>query len=318
MSKISAIPVTIVTGYLGAGKTTLLNRILTGQSDRKFAVIVNEFGELGIDGALVLDTEEEVVELTNGCLCCSVRGDLSAALEAIRVRNPQIDAVLIETSGLADPVPVASTFQVGDEAAKGFRLDAVITLVDALSGARLIGAEPEPASQIAFADRILLTKTAQALPAELRALREAVVSLNPMAPVLTDAELEDPAQLLGLEAFDLARLDAPNFVGAVHDHGTGLETVSFETWGAVQPDAFMQWMQQVIVTRGASLLRAKGILNFSGEHRRFVFQGVQSVIDGDVQDPWPDGPRQSRMVLIGRNLHAVELRAGWEGCLAAA
>ncbi|QIE45212.1 GTP-binding protein [Pseudohalocynthiibacter aestuariivivens] len=309
---------TIITGYLGAGKTTLINRLLRQKHGLRIAVIVNEFGELGIDGDLILNTQEEIIELTNGCLCCSVRGDLINALASLTPRLTELDGVIIETSGLADPAPVAQTFLVDEGESQNFKLDAVVTLVDARNGASLLASEPEATSQIAFADRLILTKTDLVSDSTVSELRKKLHVLNPSAQVLTASFGEVPTEaIMDIGAFDIDRLEvSPMEVRMHHTHNNDVKSLAFTSDQPIDPDRFMQWMQQVIVVDGMRILRSKGVLDFRGETRRFVFQGVQTVLDGDVQGKWPEGPRESRLILIGRGLNEAALRQGWESCLA--
>jgi G3E family GTPase len=312
----SGCPVTVITGYLGAGKTTLLNRLLTAPGAGRYAVIVNEFGSLGIDGSLILNTEEQITELTNGCLCCSVRGDLVEALDALRPRLDAVDGLLIETTGLADPAPVAQTFLVEETAVGGFALDAVIAVVDAQHAGEMFDREPEIARQVAFADRVILSKTDLDADGRAGAVRERIAALNPEAPIIAAVNgAVPPERLTGLGAFDMDRLQSIGTAPSSHDHGSGVRSVALSSERPVETEAFMRWIQQLLVTRGDRILRTKGVLNFVGEHRRFVFQGVQTVVEGDVYDPWPEGPRESRLVFIGRDLDPDHLKSGFEACL---
>ena len=311
-----ATKVTVITGYLGAGKTTLINSLLSRPQVGRYAVIVNEFGDLGIDGDLILDTDEEIIELTNGCLCCSVRGDLFAALRNLRPRLAEIDGVIIETTGLANPAPVAQTFLVGEEDSDDYALDAVVTLVDTCHGAALLDSEREAVSQVAFADRLVLTKTDRAAAETVAQLRSRLRALNPSAAVIEAHHGAVPTgSITGLGAFDMGKLDLERGPVGSHTHSADVRSLSLTADRPIDPDRFMQWMQQVVVTDGMNILRTKGVIDFEGESRRFVFQGVQTVLEGDVQGPWPDGTRESRMIIIGRNLDADALRTGWRNCL---
>ncbi len=317
----SKIPVTVLTGYLGAGKTTLINRILTEEHGRRFAVIVNEFGEEGIDADLILSADEDVVEMNNGCVCCTVRGDLIRILDDLLQRGKPIDAILIETTGLADPGPVAQTFFLNDEALTRCRLDAIVTVVDAKHALGTLASSHQAINQVAFADVILLNKTDLVDAGELAAVEARVRALAPAACVLATEQSAVPLEaVLDRGAFSLDRalsLD-PDFLDGHghHHHQDGITSLSLVSDRAVNPDRFMNWMQELLVERGSDLLRSKGVLAFQNERRKFVFQGVQTLLDGDVQKEWqPDEARRSRLVLIGRNLDAAGLRQGFESCM---
>jgi G3E family GTPase len=315
------IPVTVLTGYLGAGKTTLLNRILTEEHGKKYAVIVNEFGEVGIDNDLVVGADEEVFEMNNGCICCTVRGDLIRILEGLMKRRGKFDAIIVETTGLADPAPVAQTFFMDEDVSSKARLDAVVTVVDAKWLSERLKDAPEAKNQIAFADVILINKTDLVTEEQLAEVERQIRAINPYAKLhrtVKSAIALD--QVLGRSAFDLERiLDlAPDFLdesGAHHHHDDEMQSVSF-TAGEVDPEKFMPWINEFTQVEGPNILRSKGILAFKDEPRRFVFQGVHMILDGDLQRPWRDGEkRQSKIVFIGRNLDRAAIKKGFEACL---
>jgi G3E family GTPase len=343
------IPVTVLTGYLGAGKTTLLNRILSEPHGKKFAVIVNEFGEIGIDNELVVNADEEVFEMNNGCICCTVRGDLVRIIDGLMRRKGKFDAIIVETTGLADPAPVAQTFFVDEAVGARTRLDAVVTVADAMWLKDRLKDAPEAKNQIAFADVILINKTDLVTPEELRDVEAHIRALNPYARIhRTERAKVDIAEVLGRNAFDLDRiLDIePNFLeGEDHDHdddhhhdhshgdhgahhhhhGNGLkhyhdedmQSVSLRSDKPLNPDKFFPWVQDLVATEGQNILRSKGILSFKDDPERFVFQGVHMILDGDHQRPWrADETRDSRIVFIGRNLPADKIRQGFESCIA--
>ena len=334
------IPVTVLTGYLGAGKTTLLNRILSEPHGKRYAVIVNEFGEIGIDNELVIGADEEVFEMNNGCICCTVRGDLIRIMEGLMKRKGRFDAIIVETTGLADPAPVAQTFFVDEDMQKLARLDAVVTIADAKwLGARLRDA-PEAKNQIAFADVIVLNKTDLATPAELREVEARIRAINPYAPLHHAQKCNvDIADVLERRAFDLDRiLDIePDFLVAEagqhdhnhdnghHDHEHGLkhyhdedvQSVSAQLDGDLDPNKFMPWIKQFTQTRGLDILRCKGIVSLKGDPKRFVFQGVHMMLDGEPQRDWKPGEkRESKVVFIGRDLDENEIREGFLACAA--
>jgi G3E family GTPase len=310
-------PVTILTGYLGAGKTTLLNRILSEQREKRYAVIVNEFGEIGVDGELIVGAEEDLIELRNGCLCCTVRGDLLETLQRLVDLRRRFDGVLIETTGLAAPAPVIQTFLLEDDFSDSYRLDGVVTVVDAVHGGVQLDAESVAVEQAALADVLLLNKTDLAEPEMLRDLEARLRALNPLAQIhRTTASAIDPALLLdrGGSGVNLQNRSASAVEGHHHDHE--ISSVSLTADAPVIFDEFMAWMQKLVRRHGRDLLRTKGILHLEGEHRRFIFQGVQSLLQGDVAGAWrEDEARGSRLVFIGRNLGKMNIEDGFRACL---
>jgi G3E family GTPase len=316
------IPVTVLTGYLGAGKTTLLNRILTEDHGKKFAVIVNEFGETGIDGDLVVGADEEVFEMNNGCICCTVRGDLIRILDGLMKRKGKFDAIIVETTGLADPAPVAQTFFVDQDVGDATKLDAVVTVTDAKWLKDRLTDAPEAKNQIAFADVIILNKTDLVTPDELAEVEASIRAINPYAKLHKTTRCDLPiAELLDRNAFDLDRiLDIePDFLeaGHHHHHAEDVRSMSFTIPGDVDPEKFMPWINDVSQVQGPNILRSKGILAFKDEPRRFVFQGVHMILDGDLQRDWKScETRESRLVFIGRDLDEAALRKGFMACAA--
>ena len=333
------IPVTVLTGYLGAGKTTLLNRILTEPHGKKYAVIVNEFGEIGIDNDLVVGADEEVFEMNNGCICCTVRGDLIRIIEGLMKRRGKFDAIIVETTGLADPAPVAQTFFVDQDVSDKARLDAVVTVADAKWLIERLADAPEAKNQIAFADVILLNKTDLVTPQELAEVERRIRAINPYATLHKTQRSAVPLDaVLGRNAFDLDRIleIEPAFLETDddhdhhHDHGDGhhhhgglhhhhddeIQSVAIAL-GEVDPEKFMPWINDLTQREGPNILRCKGILAFVKEPRRFVFQGVHMILDGDLQREWKPGEeRRSRLVFIGRDLDAEAIRRGAEACAA--
>jgi len=339
------IPVTVLTGYLGAGKTTLLNRILSEPHGKKFAVIVNEFGEIGIDNDIVVNADEEVFEMNNGCICCTVRGDLVRIIEGLMRRKGKFDAIIIETTGLADPAPVAQTFFIDEAVGSKTKLDAVVTIADAKWLADRLKDAPEAKNQIAFADVILINKTDLVAPEELGKLEARIRALNPYARLhCTERAKIDIDEVLGRNAFDLDRIleIEPSFLDADqhhpdhdhdyehghdhdHHHGNGLkhyhdeemQSVSLRTDRPLNPDKFFPWIQDLVARDGPNILRCKGILSFKDDPERFVFQGVHMILDGDHQRPWhAEDKRDSRIIFIGRNLPEDRIRQGFESCIA--
>ena len=345
------IPVTVLTGYLGAGKTTLLNRILSENHGQKFAVIVNEFGEIGIDNDLVVGADEEVFEMNNGCICCTVRGDLIRIVEGLMKRRGKFDAIIVETTGLADPAPVAQTFFVDQDVQDQARLDAVVTVADAKWLSERLKDAPEAKNQIAFADVIILNKIDLVTPEQLREVEGRIRAINPYAQLHKTTKCQVPLDaVLGRNAFDLERIleIEPAFLEAGddhdhdhhghdhdhhgHDHGHDhakapgglkhyhdeeMQSVAIKLDGDIDPNKFMPWINDLVQKEGPNILRSKGILAFKNDPKRFVFQGVHMILDGDSQREWKPGEkRESKLVFIGRNLKEDELRKGVLSCVA--
>ena len=339
-------PVTVLTGYLGAGKTTLLNRILSEDHGKRYAVIVNEFGEIGIDNDLIVGSDEEVYEMNNGCVCCTVRGDLIRVVSGLMKRQGSgkgFDAIVIETTGLADPAPVAQTFFMDDDVRAKTKLDSVTTVVDARHVLLRLEDSKEAREQIAFADQIVLNKTDLVDEAGLRKVEAVLRRLNPLAPIHRATRSNVPLEaVLGRGGFDLERILElePEFLnpphgeaGHVHDedcehdhdhdhghHGHVLDDikgVSLRLDRPIDGEKVTRWLNETLQAQGPDILRAKGILEVKGEPRRLVFQAVHMLLEGDFQRPWRDDEaRYSRMVFIGRNLDEAALRRGFEACAA--
>lgn len=317
---IDSVPVTVLTGYLGAGKTTLLNRILTHEHGKKVAVIVNEFGEVGIDNQLVIDTDEEIFEMNNGCICCTVRGDLIRIISNLMHRRDQFDHLVIETTGLADPAPVIQTFFFDEDIQTQLALDAVVTVVDAKHVWEHWDSS-EAQEQIAFANVILLNKTDLVTPEHLDELERRIRAMNAMVNIYRthNCELGMDA-VLGVRAFDLSRaleID-PEFLNEdAHEHDESIYSVAMTESEALDFEKLNHWLSQLLQSQGSSILRTKGILNIAGEDSRHVFQGVHMIFDGKRDRPWkPDETRKSELVFIGRNLDEAALRGGFRACLA--
>ena len=332
------IPVTVLTGYLGAGKTTLLNRILSEQHGKKYAVIVNEFGEIGIDNELIVESGEEVHEMSNGCICCVVRGDLIRVIEGLMKREAGFDGILVETTGLAVPAPVAQTFFMSEEVRAKTRLDAVVTVADAKHILLRLKESPEAEDQIAFADVVLLNKVDLVTPEELVWVESAIRSINPYAVIHRTERCTIPIDtVLNRGAFDLDRILElePDFLKKgehhhdCHDHAHGhhehhhlhdhrhdnsVTSISLVT-GDLDPGKFFPWIEKFAEIEGPNVLRMKGILSIAGDAERYVIQGVQTILEGAHQRPWrTDEKRVSKLVFIGRDLDEAFIRRGIERC----
>ncbi len=320
------VPVTVITGFLGSGKTTLINHILTAQHGRRIAVIENEFGEVGIDDGLVIDAEEEIFEMNNGCICCTVRGDLIRILGTLMKRKDRFDHILIETTGLADPAPVAQTFFVDDEIRAQMRLDAIVTLVDAkhllihLDEEKDDGVENEALEQLAFADRVLLNKIDLVTPKDADEVERRVREINANASIVrTTMSNVDLDWLLDVKAFDLDQIMTmdPQFLTETeHQHDLSVTSVGIDQPGAVDLDRMNEWLGWLLREKGVDIFRMKGILNIDGETDRFVFQGVHMLFEGQPDRPWaPNEERRNRMVFIGRDLDRKEIERRFARCL---
>jgi G3E family GTPase len=280
------IPVTVLTGYLGAGKTTLLNRILSENHGKRFAVVINEFGELGVDNDLVVDADEEVFEMNNGCICCTVRGDLIRIIGGLMKRKGRFDGIIVETTGLADPAPVAQTFFVDEDVKRATRLDAIVTVVDAKHLPARLKDSSEAQEQVAFADILVLNKMDLVTEAEAAEVERLIKAINPYAEIRRSTKSDVPLDaVIGRDAFNLARIleREPEFLSGEdhHEHDSEVNSVSFEVSRPVDAEKFNAWISELLQSKGQDLLRTKGILHYANDTRRFAFQAVHMIADGD-------------------------------------
>ncbi|MCY4442942.1 MAG: GTP-binding protein, partial [Deltaproteobacteria bacterium] len=283
------IPVVILTGFLGAGKTTLLNRILTAPHGHRIAVIINEFGEVGIDHHLIVASEEEIFQMNNGCICCTVQGDLLRVLLQLLERRETFDYLVVETSGLADPTVIVQTLLLDERIRMDFELQAVVTVVDGMHVEQQLAAQHEAREQVACADAILLNKTDLITPEEADTLAARLGELNPMARVTPTRNAEvDIGELLEMRAFDLEAKRRLVENGHHHEHQASVQTVSFVQPGDLNKTRLSHWFRSVLAEKGPDILRMKGILNMHGDSHQFVFHGVHSMFEGRLGREWEE------------------------------
>jgi G3E family GTPase len=325
MQQEQMVPVTILTGFLGAGKTTLLNRILKEDHGHRIAVIENEFGEVGVDSEIIEKTDEQIVEMNNGCICCTVRGDLIRILGSLKEKRDRgalkFDRVIIETTGMADPGPVAQTFFTDEDIGNYYLLDSILTVVDAKHAPAQLDEFREAQEQVGFADRILMSKTDLVPEDEAAKLVERIKRMNPRAPVKKVHFGEMPlAEILDIRGFNLnaiLELDPEFLADAHHDHHDQVESFVFRSDKPVDGDKLEQFLSGMIQVYGPDLLRYKGVLWMKGNAKRVVFQGVHMMMGGDIGKPWGKGEKKaSLLVFIGKKLPRDLFIAGLEQCLA--
>ncbi|AEF88706.1 cobalamin synthesis protein P47K [Delftia sp. Cs1-4] len=324
----SLIPVTILTGFLGSGKTSLLNRILRDQHGHRIAVIENEFGEAGIDNELLVqDGGEQIIEMNNGCVCCTVRGDLIRILGELHAKKQagtlDFDRVIIETTGLASPGPVAQAFFVDEDISQRYLLDAVITMVDANHAARQLNEHHEAQEQVGFADRILITKADLASPQDTAALRQHLIQMNPRARISEarhgQANVKDILDIRGFNLNSVLEIE-PNFLAdAHHHHDDDVTSFVFREEKPLDLQRIECFLGRIVQIHGAQLMRYKGVLHVDGANRRVVFQGVHMLMGSVLGAPWKPGEaRGSKLVFIGRDLPIELLTRGLRECFAEA
>jgi G3E family GTPase len=325
MSQESMVPVTILTGFLGAGKTTLLNRILREHHGRRIAVIENEFGEAGIDYDLLLqDRGEQIVEMNNGCLCCTVRGDLVRILGELKDRREKgelaFERVIIETTGMADPGPVAQTFFLDDAIGEYYLLDSVITVVDAKHAPKQLDEFEEAQEQVGFADRILLSKTDLVSGEDAETLKRRLGQMNPRAPMkpvhFGQTPIDDILDIRGFNLNAILEIEPEFLEHDHHHHDDAVQSFVFRASHPLDGVKLEEFLSSMIQVYGNDLLRYKGVLALKDNPHRVVFQGVHMLMGGDLGRPWgADEPRESVMVFIGRNLPKDVFLQGLDQCL---
>lgn len=309
IKKLDELPVTLLTGFLGSGKTTLLNYILKQNHGKRIAVIENEFGEISIDSEFVIGADDDIFEMSNGCICCSIRSDLIETLNRLLDRHQNFDHILIESTGLASSGPIAQAFLIEDEISKSLFLDGIITLVDAKHISNNLNEQEVVWEQIAFSTVILLNKSDLVTQSEMDKLEEQMYQINPTAKVCkTTNAVIDLDQILNIGGFDLkTALETVTFKTHQHKNNESISSVSLSFPGHIDPDRLNLWLQMLFIQEGMNIFRAKGILNVKGSSEKYLFQSIYMMFDGRFDKPWGSNSPLNKMVFIGQDLDSQRL-----------